>query len=264
MKPEQPKRVTVFIGSPHKGATYQAVQEFELNLKSYADIDFEYVFLKDCHLEYCKGCRLCFDKGEEFCPSKDDRDLLLEKLHDSDGVIFATPNYAFQVTALMKNLLDRLAFVFHRPRFFGKTFTAIVVYAVPVGGASTVKYLEAMGENFGFHVAKGCCLNTLEPRTEPQQEKNSQEIKRAAARFYKELLRQTPPTPSLFRLMLFRMSRTSIKLILDEKWRDYRWYKEKGWFESDYFCDVSLGPIKRLAGRFFDRLGAWMVKQRGA
>ena len=38
------KRVTAFIGSPRKRATYQAVQEFEKNLESYGEIEFEYVF----------------------------------------------------------------------------------------------------------------------------------------------------------------------------------------------------------------------------
>jgi multimeric flavodoxin WrbA len=257
----QMNKVTVFIGSPRKQATYQAVQEFERNLKTYAEIDFEYVFLKDYHLEHCKGCKLCFDKGEEYCPLKDDRDLLIEKLSNSDGVIFATPNYSFQVTALMKNFLDRLAFVFHRPRFFGKTFTAIITQGI-FGGASILKYLENMGENLGFHVAKGCCLRTLEPRTELQQKKITQEIKNASARFYKELMRPTPTTPSFFRLMGFRMARTSIMEILDEKYGDYSYFEEKGWFLSDYYYDTSLGLIKKLAGLFFDFLGGRMVKHR--
>ena len=255
------KKVTVFIGSPQKHATYQAVQEFENNIKSYAEIDFEYVFLKDYHLEYCRGCKLCFKKGEEYCPSKDDRDLLLEKIHSSDGVIFATPNYSFQVTALMKNFLDRLAFIFHRPRFFGKAFTAIVTQGI-FGGGSIVKYLENVGEGLGFHVAKGCCLKTLEPSTELQQKKISQEIKKASIRFYRELMRQTPPTPSFFRLMAFRMSSTNIMTILNEKYCDYRYYKEKGWFESDYYYDVSLGFIKKLTGRFFEFLGKRMATHR--
>ena len=255
------KKVTVFIGSPRKQATYQAAQEFEKNLKSYGEIDFEYVFLKDYHLEYCSGCCLCFDKGEEYCPLKDERDVLLEKLDGSDGVIFATPSYSFQVTAPMKNLLDRLAFVHHRPRFMGKAFTSIVTYGI-FGGASIVKYLETMGENFGFHVARGCSLMTLGPMTERQQRKISQEIEKASMRFYKELMRQTPPTPSFFRLMIFRLSRTSMKLMRDEKSRDYRYYKEKGWFESDYYYDTSLGFIKKSAGRFFDFLAQRMAKNR--
>ncbi len=39
-----------------KKATYQAVQEFERNLKQCENIDFEYVFLSDYHLEFCHGC----------------------------------------------------------------------------------------------------------------------------------------------------------------------------------------------------------------
>lgn len=255
------KKVTVFIGSPRKHATYQAVQELEKNLKSYGSIDFEYVMLKDYNLEHCSGCCLCFNKGEEYCPLKDDRDVLLEKLYNSDGVIFATPTYSFQVTAIMKNFLDRISFVYHRPRFFDKAFTAIVVQGI-YGGASTLKYLETMGENFGFHMAKGCCLWTLEPMTELQQKKISQQIKKASARFYKELMRQKLPTPSFFRLMLFRVTRTSYKLIQNEGFRDYRHFKEKGWFESDYYYDVPLGFIKKSAGYFFDFLAKLMAKNR--
>jgi len=253
-------KVTAVIGSAQKHATYKAVCEFEKNLKSYIEIDFEYVFLKDYRLDYCRGCKLCFDKGEEYCPIKDDQKLLLQKISDSDGVIFATPNYSFQVSAPMKNLLDRLAFVFHRPRFFGKTFTAIVTQGI-FGGRAIVKYLCNMGENLGFNVAKGCALKTLEPITKAAQEKNSHAIQKAAARFYKGLMRTTPPAPSFFRLMMFRMSRTSMKAILSDEFCDYRHYKEKGWFESDYYYDVSLSPIKKLAGRIFDFMGRRMFLQ---
>lgn len=255
------KKVTVFMGGPRKQATYRAVQEFEKNLKACGEIDFEYVFLKDYSLEYCMGCKLCFDKGEECCPLKDDRDLLLEKLYSSDGVIFATPNYSFQVTAVMKNFLERLAFVFHRPRFFGKAFTAVVVQGI-YGGASILKYLKMVGGNMGFHVAKGCCLRTLEPMTELQQGKISQQVKKAASRFYRELMRPITPAPSLFKLMLFRMSRTSMRLMLDEKSRDYCYYRDKGWFESGYYYDSSIGVVKKSAGRFFDFLAKQMVKRR--
>ena len=62
--------------------------------------------------------------------------------------------------------------------------------------------------------------------------------------------------------MVFRMTRTSIKNILDEKYRDYSYFKEKGWFESHYFYDTSLGFIKNLAGEFFDFLGQRMSKHR--
>lgn len=255
------KKVTAFIGTSSRKATYQATQEFERSLRQRTDVEFEYVFLDDYHLEYCRGCKVCFDKGEENCPLKDDRDVLLEKMESSDGVILATPNYSFHVTARMKNLLDRLAFVFHRPRFFGKTLTAIVTQGF-FGGGSIRKYLEDMGENFGFHVTRGSCVTTLEPTTERQQKKLAREIELSSERFYRGLMRQAPPPPSLFRLMLFRVSRTNLMVILDEKYRDYNHYREKGWFESDFYYDTSLGPAKKLAGYLFDFLGRQMAKHR--
>jgi len=253
------KKVTAFIGTQTRKATYQAVQEFEKDLKQYGEIDFEYVFLSDYHLEFCRGCKLCFDKGEEYCPLKDDRDVLLKKMEHSDGIIFATPNYAFQLSARMKNFFDRTAFIDHRPRFFGKTCTAIVTQGIGRGG-DILKYLSFAGENLGFHVSKGCCANTLEPMTELQQKKLIQKVKKASARFYKQLLRPTPP-PSFFRLMMFRMTRPLIKSA-GEKYRDYHYYKEKGWFEADYYYPASLGLPKRLAGYLFDFIGRQMVKHK--
>lgn len=254
------KKVTAFIASPQKRATYGAVREFEEHLRACIELDFEYVFLKDYHLENCTGCCLCFEMGEESCPLSDDRDRLIQKLSDSDGVIFATPNYAFQVSAPMKTLLDRLAFVFHRPRFFGKAFTAVVTYGI-FGGDAIVKYLgDTVGKIMGFNVAKGCALKTLAPVTEAAHKKNMHELEKAARRFYRELTRPALPTPSLFGLMLFRFSRTSIKEMLGEAYRDYRYYEEHGWFEDDYYYPVSLGPVKKTAGRIFDLIGGRTAK----
>ena len=77
-----------------------------------------------------------------------------------------------------------------------------------------------------------------EPITELQQKKLTQKIKKASVRFYKKLMRPTPP-PTIFRLILFRMSRTNVQL-LAQKYYDYQYYKEKGWIESDYYYDTSV------------------------
>ena len=137
-------RVTAFIGSARKQHTYKASEQLLQKLQSLGDIEYEIAMLSDYNLEICKGCLLCFNKGEEFCPFKDDRDRLIEKMISSDGVIFASPTYSFQVSGLMKIFLDRLAFFCHRPRFFGKTFSSIVTQGV-YGGEDVVKYLDFMG-----------------------------------------------------------------------------------------------------------------------
>ncbi len=74
------KRVTAFVGSARKKSTYDAVCQFLENLRSLGDVEYEIVALSDHRLGTCRGCCQCFDKGEEFCPLKDDRDVLIEKI----------------------------------------------------------------------------------------------------------------------------------------------------------------------------------------
>ena len=254
-------KVTAFIGSARKMHTYNASEQFLQKLQSLGNIEYEIVRLSDYNLETCKGCKSCTDKGEELCPLKDDRDILIEKMINSDGVIFASPNYFFQVSALMKLFLERLCFLSHRPCFFGKTFTSIVAQGM-MGGKGIVKYFNFIGNRLGFNVVKGSCITTLEPMTEKRQKKIDKIIDKQSKRFYSTLIKKEYPAPTLFKLMIFRMSRTSIKLMLNENYKDYRYYKEKGWFESDYFYPVKLNPFKKLTGRFFDMIATRSVRSR--
>jgi multimeric flavodoxin WrbA len=256
------KKVTAFIGSQQKRLTYRAVQEFETNLKSLGEVQFEYVFLKDYRLEFCKSCCMCFEKGEDSCPLKDDRDALLKKIYGSDGVIIATPNYSFQVSAQVKNLLDRMSFVLHRPRFFGKTFTAVVAQGM-FGGKKIQKYLQTIAGNWGFRPVDGCTVRALGPADTRDEIKLARTVKKASARFYKELTRPAPAVPSLFRLMIFRLARKSIQNLQNEKFRDYRYYRDNGWFTSDYYYGVPLGIFKKLAGALFDLMGRILFRSSG-
>ena len=95
---------------------------------------------------------------------------MLKKINASDGIVFATPNYAFHASATMKNFIDRLAYVFHRPSFFGKIFTCVVTQGV-FGGSKALKYLETTGSNLGFVTVKGCLANMLEPMSEALEKK---------------------------------------------------------------------------------------------
>jgi len=254
-------RVTAFVGSARKKHTYAAVAQFLDNLQSLGDVEVEIVRLSDYRLETCRGCKLCMDKGEELCPLKDDRDVLIEKIAASDGVVFASPNYSFQVSALLKTFLDRLGFGFHRPRFFGKTYTSIVAQGI-YGGKKIVDYLDFVGSGLGFNTVKGSCITTLEPMTEKQQHKTDQVLAKQARRFLARMERPAYPAPTLFKLMLFRLSRTSMRLELDERFRDYRYYTEQGWFESDYYYPTRLGALKAGAGRLFDWVAARMARAR--
>jgi multimeric flavodoxin WrbA len=244
-------KVTAFIGSARKKHTYNVTEKFLQKLQSLGDIDYEIVKLSDYKLGTCKGCMLCLNKGAELCPLKDDRDKLIEKMNNSVGIVFSSPNYSFNVSGLMKIFLDRLGFIFHRPRFFGKAFTSIVVQGF-YRGNKIIDYFNFFGKGLGFNVVNGSCLNSLEPMTEKDQKKTDRIIDKHSKKFYSTLIKRGYPIPSLFQFMIFRMSRTSIKLLLDENWRDYTYYQNKGWFGSDYYYPTQLNPVKRLTGIFFD------------
>jgi multimeric flavodoxin WrbA len=246
-------KVTAFVGSARKKHTYKATEQLMFNLQSFGDVECEIVSLSDFHIEICKGCMLCLNKGEELCPLKDDRNMLIDKMNNSAGIIFASPNYSFDVSGLMKVFLDRLGFIFHRPDFFGKAYTSIVVQGF-YRGNKIIDYFNFVGNTLGFNIVKGCYLNSLEPMTEKEQKKNDRIIEKLSKKFYSTLVKKEYPNPTLFKLMVFRMSRTSVKLLLDESWRDYTYYKNNGWFGSTYYYPTQLNPIKKLVGNFFDFL----------
>jgi multimeric flavodoxin WrbA len=247
------KKVTAFVGSIGKKHTYKAAEQFLNNLRALGDVETEIVKLSDNKLGVCRGCRLCFHKGEEFCPLKDDRDVLFDKIRASDGVVFATPNYCWHMSGSMKVFLDRFGFAIHRPRYFGKLCTSIVTQGVGRGG-EILKYFDFFGKTLGFNTVKGACVTALDPRTEQDQQKIDKALADLSKRFYARLQETAYPVPSWFNLIGFRMSRSTIKECLDDRSYDFRYYAERGWLESDYFYPIHLGPMKRTAGYLFDRM----------
>lgn len=214
-------------------------------MQSFGNVEYEIVGLNNYNLGACKGCKLCLDKGEELCNLKDDRNILLEKIKSSNGVLFASPNYSFHVSALMKQFLDRLGFFFHRAQFFGKTFTGIVAQGV-YGGNKIVKYFNFIGKALGFNVVKGICVTNLEPVSEKAIIKNEKMIEKLAKRYWRQLIKNELPQLSLFELFIFRMSRSSMKMKLDENFKDFNYYTEKGWFSSDFYYPIALSSVKKI------------------
>jgi multimeric flavodoxin WrbA len=258
------KSVTVFVGSARKsGLTHTAARQLLDRLEAYGDVRGEIVFLSDHDLGLCRGCKVCFARGEERCPLGGDRDLLLAKMDGSDGVVFASPNYSFQVSAITKAFLDRLGFVFHRPRFHGKSFTSLVVQGF-YGGGRIERYLAFVGAGLGFNVVKGSCITGLEPMAEKDRRRMDSALAAQSRRFHALLSRPALRSPTIFQLMGFRMGRTCVRQTLTETDRDYVYYRERGWLESDYFFPIELGPFKKALGAIFDRIFARTWERPGA
>jgi hypothetical protein len=98
--------------------------------------------------------------------------------------------------------------------------------------------------------------------TEKQQHKIDRVLVAQARRYCARLEKPGYPMPTLFMLMIFRMGRTKVRLELDDSFRDYTYYADKGWLESDYWDPTRLGVLKKGAGRLFDLMSASMTRAR--
>lgn len=74
------------------GNTYKLTKLVEARMKTLGDVEFDYLFLTDTNLGTCRGCRVCFEVGEDRCPAQDDRAIIADKIQSADGVIVATPS----------------------------------------------------------------------------------------------------------------------------------------------------------------------------
>lgn len=262
--PGSMKSIVVFVGSAHsKGATWTAASRFLDKVQSFGGVRGEIILLGKHRIGLCLGCKACFTRGEENCPLKDDRDSLIAKMDAADGVVFAAPNYSFQVSAAMKAFLDRLGFIFHRPRFHGKAFTSIVPQGFH-GGGKVRKYLDFVGFGLGFNVVKGAYFTALYPIVGEEELKMNKILEALGRRFHERLRKPAYPTPSLMQLFMFRGGRTSAKLLAGPENRDHVYYRDRGWFDSDYFYPTKLGPAKKAAGAIIDWHAARGAKRRTA
>lgn len=246
-------KILIIVGSARKKYSWLAARLFREELKKQLEAEIEILRLSDYNIDFCLGCKNCIDKGEEFCPLEDDSSLLIEKMRQSDGLLFVSPNYSFHVSGLMKAFIDKFGYLFHRPQFFGKVFTSITVQGI-YGGKKIAAYFDFMANAMGFLPCKVIVINSLEPMTEKQQLKNQKGVIKLSQEFARKMQNPKVKHPNLFELMIFRISRSKIKNMLNEDFRDYTYFQEQGWFESDFYYPVKLNPLKKLFGRLIDIL----------
>jgi multimeric flavodoxin WrbA len=72
----------------------------------------------------CLGCDKCHVTGK--CPQKDEFENIKARIMAADGLILASPNYIFSVSAQLKAFMDRCCGVVHCMSFEGKYGASIV------------------------------------------------------------------------------------------------------------------------------------------
>lgn len=115
-------KIVAIAGSNNKNSrTYRLLN---LWLKRMSELDdslqYEVLLLRDFNLVMCEGCSSCFYNGKCVLDQKDDMPFLREKLLESDVIIFSSPVYMHNMSGIMKNFIDRMAFFSHLLSLSGK------------------------------------------------------------------------------------------------------------------------------------------------
>ena len=201
-------KILVIMGSPRKGNTYRAAKKIEEFMQTMGSVEFEYLILKDANLSQCSGCFVCFTKGENLCPHKDVAASIEQKMHTVDGVIFATPVYGMNVSALMKLFIDRFSYIFHRPRFFDKKALFSATTGA-VGLKEVLNYLKIVAGIWGFEIVGSVGLVTPPMQLSRKKEKeNNEKLEKAAFTFYNSFQKKRR-SPGLRDILVFHAQKAS-------------------------------------------------------
>jgi len=220
-------------------------------MKRLGDVEFEYLFLSEANLGMCRGCRVCFEVGEDRCPIEDDLPSIAERIERADGVIIATPVYVGNVSGLTKNFIDRFAYTCHRPRFFKH------VLAISTTGSAGARFtlllltmsLVPMGFKVIHRLGVACGRGHAEPRnngiSQRKQEMIQKKADTAARIFYKTLLVE-PPTPGVIGMAAFLIQKEAY-LKAPAKSCDFAYWQDKGWLRKDahYYYDSDASAVKK-------------------
>jgi len=118
-------KIIGIVGSPRgmRGNTGRLMQEV-LDAAEGRGAESESVALPGGTVLPCKACDTCHKKGR--CPQKDDFAEILDKVVAADGLVLASPNYIFNVSAQLKAFMDRCCGVIHTLGFSGKYGASVV------------------------------------------------------------------------------------------------------------------------------------------
>ncbi|MBE5738854.1 MAG: flavodoxin family protein [Clostridiales bacterium] len=136
----------LFVSASAKNGSCKALLE-ELQTKFWLQHSTEVVHIRDYPAEPCCGCEACFATDGE-CVKQDKIHILMEKILDAKIVVFATPNYFYNMSGLAKTFVDRTYRYYTNKALHGKKF--IYLYTGEDTPDNIKKYLD--NAMYGFNV----------------------------------------------------------------------------------------------------------------
>ena len=131
-------KILAIHGSPRtvRSTTRRLVQHV-LEGAAEAGAETEMIDLCDLLITPCTACEACSLNGT--CVNDDDVPLLVDRMKEADGIVFASPVYIDNVSGQMKVFFDRLADAIHYQLLAGK-YGCSVASTHTSGGTEVVVY----------------------------------------------------------------------------------------------------------------------------
>ena len=246
-------KILAIISSPRKKNTYNAIKTIESIHKKNYDCEYEYLFLNKVDLKNYTGCHLCLTKGEEFCPLKDDRDIIINKIESADGVILASPNHTMNVNWRMKNFIDRFSYLMHRPSYFNQRFMILITSGSYMGikeASNALVHMASGGKvisKIGIMISPGMNIK--------KREKQSKKLLKEAKKFTAKIKKPFQYNPSFGHLVWFSAFKALYKGEIDESSADYRYYSTK-----EFFVDMNLSFGQKFTLKLFNGLFGFLIR----
>lgn len=221
------------------------------------EVETDMISLNATELKPCRGCRACFEKGEERCPLGDAAISIAEKTRGAGAVILASPVYVEDVSGTMKTFIDRMAYNCYRPAFAGKLAFAVTTSGV---GSTThaAKTMAGALQLWGFKVSGTMRLRMGEKMSEDElTERCGKTLKAAVKKVYSGLKTGAALRPTVRSLIVFAVQQISWQKAREQSLTREYWQK-KGWLEAGctYYIPHRRNRALTAAARIIGRVVA--------
>ena len=233
-------KILAICGSHHRGNTYSILNTIQDHLPN---IDYHLMMLNEVNIKQCQGCYVCIAKGKQYCPLKDDRDMIIEKIADADGIVFASPVYVNFITSLMKQFMERVSFITHRPRLFDK-YAMVMAICRGFGADKANEYMNDIFSSFGFNVVPSLELQ-FSTKNEEEKKYNHEKAMKAFNTLIARINEGKRNKPTLTQIIMFNLFKSIAELDKEHFQADYQYYKDK----TNYYYDIKLNPFKKMLAK---------------
>ena len=153
-------KVLGIVCSPRKNSNTGVLVKAALDSARVSGAETEIINVSDINVTPCDGCESCTITGK--CHIDDDMQDVYTKLLQSDGIIFGSPVYFWNVTAQAKAIIDR-TFAFRSGRRLRNKVAGAIV--VDRNSGSSFAF-SALNEFFNLH--RMIPARSIGPRTEEE------------------------------------------------------------------------------------------------